>query len=125
VSDHSKLTYPNGLRGGCGDPHYETKWDNPGEVTATYVPGQVINIDTVIAVNHMGKFEVEICPLDAKPGQGKCQPLTLKAPGHSNSKSWWLPGIPKWEGGNYGGEGPRYGAAFCFVVGGGAEGGVL
>ncbi len=108
VSEGGKQVYPNGRRGSCGDPHYETKWDVPGQIASTYVSGQTINVESLVAVNHMGKIEVEICPLDAK-SRDKCKPLKLVAPGHGNSKSWWLPGINKWGGGNYGGEGPRYG----------------
>jgi hypothetical protein len=74
-------------------------------------PRQVINVDTLFAVNHMGRMSVQICSLDAKPGQGKCKNLYLKAPGHTNTKSWYLPNVKGgWGGGNYGGDGPKYGA---------------
>jgi hypothetical protein len=56
-----------------------------------------------------GAFKMAVCPL--KPGKDgdACVPLLLKAPGHDRTVSWFLPGVKKWEGGNYGGEPPRYG----------------
>lgn len=59
---------------------------------------------------------MEICPLDAKPGQGKCKDLYLVAPNAKDAKDfkgvkeWYLPGIDKWTGGNSGNDGPRFGA---------------
>jgi hypothetical protein len=109
VSDDGKLTYPNGRRGYCGDPFNETRWDRPGRLMATYAAGQAINLDVVVAINHLGKFGVEICPIDAKPGEGKCRALTLKTPATNWTTSWYLPHIRSWTGGNAGYEGPRYG----------------
>lgn len=109
VSDFGKLTYPNGRRNYCGDAHNEYKWDQAGPIQTTYRSGQTIAIDVVMAVNHMGHFQFQVCPLDAKPGQGKCKQLYLKAPGHHSTKQWYLPGINSWGGGNWGGEPPRYG----------------
>ncbi|GBF94921.1 hypothetical protein Rsub_08164 [Raphidocelis subcapitata] len=109
VSDYGKLTYPWGNRGACGDKADQYKWDAPGTPQITYIPGQEINIDAVIAVNHMGKITAEICDLYAKPGDGKCQKLKVKMDNGQTAESWWLPGINQWGGGNYGGEGPRYG----------------
>lgn len=136
-----------------GDAYYETRWDVPGPIQTTYVSGQTINVDIVVAVNHLGRMSLQICQLDAKPGAGKCkvrgvaassrqdscgaqppmqppagtcncmptrdqepphvefnrQNLYLKMPKGKGIKSWYLPGINDWTGGNYGGEGPRYG----------------
>lgn len=37
---------------------------------------QEIAVDFVIATNHLGRIDVSICDLDAKPGDKKCQQLT-------------------------------------------------
>jgi len=110
VSDGGKLRYPDGRRGLCGDVWNETKWNAPGPIQVTYNPGQVINVDVLITVNHMGRMTMQVCNLRERPGQpGKCLSLYLKAPGHNSTKSWYLPGIKDWGGGNWGGDGPRYG----------------
>jgi hypothetical protein len=59
VSANGNKKYPDGMRGSCGDPHWETKWDNPQSVQTSYYPGQVINVDVVVAVNHMGHFKMQ------------------------------------------------------------------
>ncbi|KAI8462449.1 MAG: hypothetical protein J3K34DRAFT_527745 [Monoraphidium minutum] len=110
VSDEGKKTYPDGRRNFCGDAWDEYKWDAPRSPVITYRPGQVINVDTLVAVNHMGRMSVQICQLDAKPGQGKCKNLYWKIKGMDKGvKSWYFPGVDNWGGGNYGGDGPRYG----------------
>lgn len=109
ASDTGKLTYPKGRRNYCGDAYNETKWDEAGPVQVTYPTGGVVNVDVMVTTNHMGRFSIQVCPLDAKPGQGKCKNLYLKAPGHTNTKSWYFPGIDHWGGGNSGLDGPRYG----------------
>jgi hypothetical protein len=106
VSDSGKLQWPNGKRGICGDAWNETKFGHPGNVEATYKAGQAINVDVLVAINHMGNFKMHVCPLKGHQG---CTPLRLKAPGHTHTLSWFLPGVRKWSGGNYGGEPPRYG----------------
>jgi hypothetical protein len=109
VSDDGRLRWPAGKRGLCGDAWNATKFGSPGGVQATYRPGQTINVDALVAINHLGAFKMAVCPL--KPGKDgdACVPLLLKAPGHDRTVSWFLPGVKKWEGGNYGGEPPRYG----------------
>ncbi|KIZ01099.1 hypothetical protein MNEG_6862 [Monoraphidium neglectum] len=110
VSDKGRLRYPDGRRNYCGDAHNEDRWDKPTSPVVTYTTGQVINVDVVVAVNHMGRMSMQVCPLDAKPKQGKCKNLYLKGHGVKKGvKSWYLPGIDKWTGGNYGGDAPRYG----------------
>lgn len=47
----------------------------PGTTQASYVQGQEIDIDFVIATNHLGRIDVSICDLDAKPGDKKCKQL--------------------------------------------------
>jgi hypothetical protein len=86
-------------------------------VRATYKVGQTVNVDVLVVSNHMGRFKVQVCDLNTKPGSsGRCRDLTLKEPGFNAStagnatRSWWLPGLTQqWEGGNWGGEGPSYG----------------
>lgn len=107
VSDYGKRTYPDGNRNYCGDAHDEKRWDVPGPPVVTYAEGQVINVDVLVAVQHMGRMMMQICPLDAKPKQGKCKQLYTKVNG-KGVKSWYFPGINHWSGGNWGGEGPRY-----------------
>lgn len=109
ISNKQQLKYPNGRRGYCGDAYNETKWDVPGTIQNTYRSGQTINIDVVVTTNHMGRFSVQICPLEAKRGEGKCKNLYLRVAGHKGIKSWYLPGIKGWTGGNWGGNGPKYG----------------
>jgi hypothetical protein len=46
-----------------------------GRITTEYRPGQEIIIDSLIQTNHLGRIGVEVCPLDAKEGQGRCTPL--------------------------------------------------
>lgn len=51
----------------CGDEAGKAeKWDIPGNVVSTYRPGQTINVDVVVAVNHLGRFDMTICDLNAK-----------------------------------------------------------
>lgn len=67
--------------------------------------------DTHTTATRTANARPQICPLDAKPGQGKCKNLYMRAPGWSRGfKSWFFPGIKDWTGGNWGGDGPRYGA---------------
>jgi len=37
----------------CGDAVNESRWDTPGPVQATFVQGQAVDIDVVVAVNHL------------------------------------------------------------------------
>eukprot|EP00775_Hariotina_reticulata_P008431 gene8431-8614_t len=76
VSNKGKLRYPAGRYGMCGDAAWESKWDQPGPVQAEYSEGQVIQIDILIAVNHVGRMDMTVCDLDAKVGQdSKCHQL--------------------------------------------------
>lgn len=83
VSNKGRLTYPDGRRGMCGDAYNETRWDRPGAVQAAYAPGQTVNLDVVMQVQHMGKVGVQVCALDAKQGQqrDKCRVRSLRGKG--------------------------------------------
>jgi hypothetical protein len=37
---------------------------------------QVINVDHVVTENHLGRIEMQLCDVTAKPGDNKC--ITLK-----------------------------------------------
>ena len=69
------MQWPRGRRGYCGDAYDETVWDKPGSIQVVYRAGQIITVDTVVAVNHLGRFDVWVCPVDAKVGEGKCRAL--------------------------------------------------
>lgn len=36
---------------------------------------QVINIDTLLTEDHLGRIDISICDIDAKPGDGQCTQL--------------------------------------------------
>ncbi|WIA21942.1 hypothetical protein OEZ85_004308 [Tetradesmus obliquus] len=105
VSNKGKLKWPHGRHGLCGDSYNEKKWDVPGEVQQTYISGQEITIDTMIAVNHLGRLDMQICDLDAK-GLKQCKDLQ-RADG--KGRHWYLPFIANWTGGNAGYVQPAYG----------------
>lgn len=54
LGEYGRLTWPAmNLHSLCGDAPGETKWEAAGAVQATYTAGQVMDIDSVIAVNHL------------------------------------------------------------------------
>ena len=122
VSKKGELAWPKGRRGMCGDRANETRWTQPRDVAARYVSGSVIELDALIATNHLGRFDVRVCPLDTKGDQAdkKCKYLTRadgKGADDNGKKFWFLPFVKKWGGGNYGGDPPAYGdgrCVFCF-----------
>jgi hypothetical protein len=44
----------------------------PGPIKAVYQVGQVIDVDVAVAINHLGRFNMWLCPLNAKSGQRRC-----------------------------------------------------
>eukprot|EP00879_Flechtneria_rotunda_P031604 GHRR01034541.1.p1 GENE.GHRR01034541.1~~GHRR01034541.1.p1 ORF type:complete len:282 (+),score=46.23 GHRR01034541.1:733-1578(+) len=106
MSHNHKLKWPAGQYNYCGDSYKERRWDLPGPIQSTYVLGQVINIDSVFAVNHLGRIDVQLCNLKAKPGDKKCRQLQ-RADG--KGIYWYLPFVENWTGGNSGHSRPMYG----------------
>eukprot|EP00878_Enallax_costatus_P029665 GHUV01032205.1.p1 GENE.GHUV01032205.1~~GHUV01032205.1.p1 ORF type:complete len:275 (+),score=48.24 GHUV01032205.1:164-988(+) len=105
VSKKRKLTYPQGRHGYCGDAYNQQRWDVPGSTQASYVQGQEITVDFVIATNHLGRIDMTVCDLDAKPEDNKCQSLQ-RADG--KGQYWYLPFLSNWTGGNAGFVQPAY-----------------
>jgi hypothetical protein len=74
MGGYGALTWPaSKLQSLCGDAPGEDRWDMPGPVQATYTAGQVVDIDVVIAVNHLVRrgalrFEVAGCSLSSSRG---------------------------------------------------------
>lgn len=83
VSDKRKLTYPAGRHGYCGDAYNQRRWDVPGQTQASYVQGQQVSVDFVIATNHLGRIDMTVCDLDAKPGDKKCRSLQRYVNNHT------------------------------------------
>lgn len=105
VSNGGQLAWPAESRGYCGDRAGEQKRDVPGALQAVYTPGQVINVDHLVTENHLGRIDMQLCDVTAKPGDNKC--ITLKR-ADGKSSSWYLPFIASWSGGNRGSEKPIY-----------------
>jgi hypothetical protein len=59
----------------CGDRPGETTWDTPGQLQVTYVQGESISVDFALTENHLGRVNMLLCPLDAKPGDGSCKKM--------------------------------------------------
>jgi hypothetical protein len=122
MSKKGKLTWPEGRRGMCGDRANETRWAQPRDVAARYVAGSVIELDALIATNHLGRFDVRVCPLGVKGGEQadkQCKSLTRadgKGAADAGKKYWFLPFVKKWGGGNYGGDPPMYGDGRCVFL---------
>eukprot|EP00775_Hariotina_reticulata_P005826 gene5826-6067_t len=107
VSEHGAKVWPDSRHGMCGDKVSEQHWDMPGKVQATYKQGQVINVDFLIAENHLGRINIDFCELDAENQQpSKCQSLH-RADGKGGH--WYLPFLSNWTGGNPGVQLPAYG----------------
>jgi hypothetical protein len=51
------------------------RWDKAGPVKAVYQVGQTIDVDVAVTVNHLGRFSMFLCPLDAKSGDRRCKRL--------------------------------------------------
>lgn len=58
TAGNGTLTWPDISMGSyCGDAVNESRWDTPGPVQATYVQGQAVDLDVVVAVNHLVGLE--------------------------------------------------------------------
>jgi hypothetical protein len=78
VSKDETLVWPAAHRSGiCGDAANETKWDSPvggAGPRKTYKSGDTIDVDVLFAQNHLGRWRVRLCPLDARD-ESRCQDL--------------------------------------------------
>jgi hypothetical protein len=96
ISENESLKWPNMVRGSiCGDKVGETKWMTPGPVNTTYKAGAIIDTDIIFAQNHLGRYFVRLCPLDATDEATQCQDLQ-RADGKGRAVD--LPWTPGWHG---------------------------
>lgn len=96
LSQNETLRYPEMHRSGvCGDAFGESHWSKPGPVLANYTAGATIGVDVIFAQNHLGRYQVRLCPLDAQNEATDCQDLQ-RADG--NGRAVYLPMTPHWHG---------------------------
>lgn len=81
VSNNGKLSWPEGMRGICGDPfngprkHEEGgEYYGDGTPSVTYARGGIAEIDIFLSTNHRGRFRFRICKVQNNgPGSEKAQ----------------------------------------------------
>lgn len=84
VSKGETLTWPAAHKSGvCGDAAGETKWSTPGPIRKTYKSGQTFDADVLFAQNHLGRWQLRVCPLDARD-ESACRDL-VRADGKGRS----------------------------------------
>lgn len=76
ISQNETLRWPDMHRSGvCGDAFGKEHWSKAGPVLTNYTAGQTIDVDVIFAQNHLGRFEVRLCPLDATDEAKDCKEL--------------------------------------------------
>jgi hypothetical protein len=96
VSQNETLRFPQMHRSGvCGDAFGDSHWSKPGPVMANYTAGATIDVDVIFAQNHLGRYQVRLCPLDAQDEEKDCTDLQ-RADGMG--RAVYLPMTPGWHG---------------------------
>jgi hypothetical protein len=95
VSKDETLVWPAAVRSGiCGDAVGEKKWDQAGPVRKTYKSGEAFDADVLFAQNHLGRWRLRLCPLDASD-EAACADLERADGGGKAVDLVWTPG---WKG---------------------------